>query len=77
MAIRYDDKHYIVFDVDHEKVQEGYRRKVWIELADGGIPTESVFYGVAATRARATELAKEQAIHAITTGTVKYRAPKK
>jgi hypothetical protein len=70
LTIHYDGKHIIVFD-EHEKVQEGYRRKAWIELA-GGIPTGSVFEGVAATKERATELAKEKAVFAITTGTVKY-----
>jgi hypothetical protein len=43
LTIHYDGKHIIVFD-EHEKVQEGYRRKAWIELA-GGIPTGSVFEG--------------------------------
>jgi hypothetical protein len=70
LTIHYDGKHIIVFD-EHEKVQEGYRRKAWIELA-GDIPTGSVFEGVAATKERATELAKEKAVFAITTGKVKY-----
>jgi hypothetical protein len=76
-AIRYDDKHFIVFARGPDMVPEGYSHRAWIELADGGIPTDSIFHGVAATPEQATEKAKEQAIFAITTGTVRYPEPKK
>ncbi len=77
MAYRYDDKHYIVFDVDHERVQEGYRRTAWVELAHGGIASEDRYHGVASSRERATELAKENAGNAIRSGTVRFPDPKK
>ncbi|MFK4448351.1 hypothetical protein ABH944_008409 [Caballeronia udeis] len=77
MAIRYDDNHYIVFDVNHEKVQEGYRCTAWVELANGGIASEDIYHGVAARKERATELAREKAIAAIQNGTVRFPAPKK